>query len=89
MQNAVDAIMTNKTHTCDCYDNSRFDASGRLVLLYTCHACLEEAYKKIRESVCNSLDGVVQLELIESNGAEGSSFRFGYRPSVAEGGRSE
>ena len=81
--------MKNKTHTCDCYDNSRFDPSGNLVLLYTCHACLEDAYKNIRESVCNSRYGVLQLELIESNGAEGSNFKFGYRPSVAEGGRSE
>ncbi len=77
----------NKTRTCSCYERSRFDPSGNLTLLVTCHACLEDAYKKIRESVCNSVDGVVQLELFTGGGSEGSP--FGYKPSAAEGGRSE
>ena len=80
-------MRNTKQATCSCYDNSRFDPSGNLVLLVTCSSCLEWAFQKIKESVCNSPEGVVQLELFESNGAEDQ--RFGYRPSAAEGGRSE
>ena len=77
----------NKERTCDCYERSRFDPVGNLVLLVTCSGCLEDAYKIIQETVCNSVEGVVQLELFDSSGAEDN--RFGYKPSVAEGGRSE
>jgi len=64
--------MTNKTRTCDCLDNSRFDPKGNLVLLYTCRGCLGEAWDLIREKVCKSESGVVQLELLDGYGAEGS-----------------
>ena len=73
--------------SCSCYEQSRFDPVGNLTLLVTCSGCLEDAYKNIREAVCNSVEGVIQLELLEGYGAEGSD--FGYKPSAAEGGRSE
>ena len=57
--------------TCDCYRNSRLDPDGNLVMLYTCKSCLAYALGKIRESVCNSRSGVIQLELFEGYGAEG------------------
>ena len=72
---------------CDCYANSRFDPDGNLVLLFTCSSCLESALKKIKESVCNSQSGVVQLELHEGYGAEDSVFTL--RPAELEKGRSE
>ena len=70
---------------CNCRENSRFDPEGNLVILYSCKSCLEYALKKIRESVCNSPSGVVQLELFEGYGAEGSN--FGYHPTDAEIGQ--
>ncbi len=56
---------------CDCYERSRFDPDGNLVLLFTCSGCLHEAYDLLKESVCKSPEGVVQLELFSGNGAEG------------------
>ena len=55
---------------CDCYENSRFDPDGNLVLLITCSACLSDAHDILKESICNSPSGVIQLELFEGYGAE-------------------
>ena len=56
--------------SCDCYRNSRLDPAGNITLLVTCKACLAFALGKIRESVCNSPSGVIQLELFEGYGAD-------------------
>ena len=53
---------------CDCYERSRFDPVGNLVLLFTCSACLNEAYELLKKSVCDSPEGVVQLELFTGSG---------------------
>jgi len=55
---------------CSCYENSRFDPDGNLVLLVTCKACLAGALENIQNAVCNSASGVVQLELFEGYGAK-------------------
>ena len=59
---------TSTASTCDCYERSRFDPDGNLVLLFTCSGCLNSAYDYIKESVCNSPEGVVQLELFTGSG---------------------
>ncbi len=68
---------------CDCYERSRFDPDGNLVLLFTCSACLNEACEYLREYVGNSPEGVVQLELFTGSGADGKTV-----PSCFPKGRS-
>jgi len=77
------SITKKRLSTCDCYERSRFDPDGNLVLLFTCSGCLNEAYEYLKESVCNSPEGVIQLELFTGSGA--GDYRGHFLPK----GRSE
>ena len=61
---------------------------GNLVLLYTCKRCLAYALEKVRESVCNSEEGVVQLELHEGYGAD-EVLRLDIVPVVEKGDQND